>query len=328
MVSRRAVVLGAPALLALAGTAGCSLDRASATGAAGSSSTAGRVAVVPAGSRASSTTSTASGATSTASGTPTTAVGPSPTSASTAAADASWAARSATLTDRLADFSVPAKVALGVALVDGTTGRSFAWHGTQRFDTASIVKVDILATLLLDAQDAHRGLSSTELALAQSMIRYSDNNAATALWDRIAEVSGLAAANRRLGLTSTTGGPSGYWGETRTTPRDQVRLIGQLASQEVVHHGHQALTLMTQVTPAQRWGVTSAARHGETVAVKNGWLPRSTLDYRWVINSIGRITGDGTDIRLAVLSRGHATMAAGVDVVEDLAALSRRTLGL
>ncbi|MFD0392492.1 serine hydrolase [Streptomyces nogalater] len=96
--------------------------------------------------------------------------------------------------------------------LDGT-GRTTVVRGADRaYDTASIVKVDILAALLLQAQDAGRPLSKTERDLAEPMIRRSDNAAADALWRRIGRASGLAAANERLGLTSTTGGPGGRWG--------------------------------------------------------------------------------------------------------------------
>ena len=43
---------------------------------------------------------------------------------------------------------------------------------------------------------------------------------------------------------------------------------------------------MSQVIPAQRWGVPAGARPGVTVHVKNGWLPDPRL---WVVNSIGAL---------------------------------------
>ena len=51
------------------------------------------------------------------------------------------------------------------------------------FDSASVVKVTILGTLLRDAQAAHRSLTRIERALAWAMITRSDNGAASALWD-------------------------------------------------------------------------------------------------------------------------------------------------
>jgi beta-lactamase class A len=52
----------------------------------------------------------------------------------------------------------------------------------SHFDSASVVKVIILGTLLRKAQAEHRSLTRTERALAWAMITRSDNGAASALW--------------------------------------------------------------------------------------------------------------------------------------------------
>ena len=90
--------------------------------------------------------------------------------------------------------------------------------------------------------------------------------------------------------------------------------------------GAEILALMRSVTTSQRWGVGGVARAGETVAVKNGWLPRSNQGGRWVISTSGLLTGPSTDLRLAVCSRGHASQAAGIDFVEKVLTLARAEL--
>jgi hypothetical protein len=72
--------------------------------------------------------------------------------------------------------------------------------------------------------------------------------------------------------------------------------------------------------------VPSVAGAGEKTTVKNGWLPRSTEGNRWIINTVGRVTDDDTDVSIAVLSHGHASMAAGIKVVEKAAKLTRQNL--
>ena len=52
---------------------------------------------------------------------------------------------------------------MSVAVLDMDSGAS-AVYGEGAFDTASIVKVDILAALLLQAQDAGRQLTAAEKA--------------------------------------------------------------------------------------------------------------------------------------------------------------------
>src|SRR5205809_732409 len=74
---------------------------------------------------------------------------------------------------------------VSVAVADHGSGLVATYHANLRFETASIVKVDVLATLLLVAQDAHRELTQTERSLARQMIGESDNDAADDLWEAV-----------------------------------------------------------------------------------------------------------------------------------------------
>ena len=73
------------------------------------------------------------------------------------------------------------RVAVGVT--DQATGVTAIYHGTESFDTASIVKADILAVLLLQLQQAGKSIGAADRQLAALMIKDSDNAAASALWD-------------------------------------------------------------------------------------------------------------------------------------------------
>ncbi|MFD4873592.1 serine hydrolase [Streptomyces sp. NPDC058420] len=209
---------------------------------------------------------------------------------------------------------------VSVAVLDLTSGESAA-YGDGTFDTASIVKVDILAALLLQAQDAGRTLTATEKSYATTMIQNSDNDSATALWNLIGTADGLDAANKTFGLTGTTGGAGPLWGLTQTTAADQLTLLQQVfgddsklsaASQSYIQG------LMKEIEADQQWGV-SAAADGSKWALKNGWLARSTTGL-WDVNSIGRVTGtDGDEYLVAVLSNGSTTQAKGITLIEAAA---------
>jgi hypothetical protein len=98
----------------------------------------------------------------------------------------------------------PGGSSVALAVTTPVTATSTAAFSAQTASfTASIVKLDILAALLLQRQDAGRLLTSAEQVLARSMITESDNDAASVLWQRIGGASGLAKANRRLGLRET-----------------------------------------------------------------------------------------------------------------------------
>ncbi|MEU1013701.1 serine hydrolase [Streptomyces sp. NPDC005890] len=222
----------------------------------------------------------------------------------------------------------PGHATAAVLDLDGTGGTPVL-HGEDRpYDTASIVKVDILAALLLQAQDAGRQLTAQERKRAEPMIRRSDNAAANALWRQIGRASGLAAANKRLGLTSTMGGPGGKWGLTRTTASDQIRLLRAVfGAGGTVRAGSGGLdarsrayvrTLMSKVVPEQSWGVSAAGTEDSGRALKNGWLERNTTGL-WDVNSVGRVTVKGHRYLVAVLSDGSASMDDGVSLVERTA---------
>lgn len=206
-----------------------------------------------------------------------------------------------------------------VAVLDLDSGESAA-YGDTAFDTASIVKVNILATLLLQAQDADRHLTAQEKTYATAMIENSDNASATALWTAIGRADGLDTANKRFGLTDTQGGDGELWGLTQTTASDQLALLRQVFGDDskLSDASRSYLQgLMGKIETDQRWGV-SAAADGSRWALKNGWLARSTTGL-WDVNSIGRISADGHDYLVAALSNGNSTQAKGISLVEAVA---------
>lgn len=223
------------------------------------------------------------------------------------------------LADAMQSVSVTGEQRVSAAVLDLESGDS-AVHGDGAFDTASIVKVDILAALLLRHQEAGTRLSAQEKAYATTMIQNSDNASASALWDIIGRAPGLDAANEKFGLTGTRGGDGALWGLTRTTAADQLALLQQVFGDdsELSEASRSYLReLMGQIAADQRWGV-SAAADGSGWALKNGWLPRSTTGL-WDINSIGRVTVDGHAYLVAVLSDGNTTQAKGISLVEAAA---------
>ncbi|MFD7135994.1 serine hydrolase [Streptomyces sp. NPDC059894] len=227
--------------------------------------------------------------------------------------------RDALLAEAMAAVTVPGQAEMSVAVLDVDSGESAA-YGTEPFDTASIVKVDILAALLLQAQDDGRVLTAQEKTYATAMIENSDNVSASALWDAIGQGTGLDAANERFGLTATEGGDGALWGLTQTTAADQLVLLQQVFGEdsELSEASRAYLQeLMGAIATDQNWGV-SAAADGSAWALKNGWLARSTTGL-WDVNSIGRVTAGGRDFLVAVLSNGNASQAVGVTLVEAAA---------
>jgi beta-lactamase class A len=201
----------------------------------------------------------------------------------------------------------------------------------SHFDSASVVKVTILGTLLRDVQAAHRSLTLRERSLAWAMITRSDNGAASALWDE----DGRSRLERFLdaaGMTHTGLGPGAAWGLTRITAADETRLLWLLLQPNRVldtSSRDYALALMADVTPSQRWGVPAGAPKSLVVHVKNGWLPLGP--YEWRINSLGGFTAgsgqhSGERYSIVVLTQDNPTMSYGVTTVEKIADAVNRDL--
>jgi beta-lactamase class A len=192
---------------------------------------------------------------------------------------------------------------------------------TGGYDTASIVKVDILATLLLRAQNRGTSLTAEQRRLASAMIRSSDNEATDTLWQTIGGTQGLDAANEHLGLKATIAGETGRWGLTQTTAADQLILLKTVFGDESplspVSRSY-VQSLMSDVVSAQRWGISAAAGAESTVALKNGWLPRTATGL-WDVNSIGQIEYKGHTLLVAVLTDGQPSQQAGINLVEQVA---------
>jgi Beta-lactamase enzyme family len=218
------------------------------------------------------------------------------------------------------------------AVYDLRTGQTWHIGQGQPQDEASVVKLDVLETLLAERGRSGTGLSAGDRALAEQMIEDSDNDAATSLWYEVGGASSIRSFNSTIGLADTTpsscvncpGFPWPGWGLTTTTPGDQLALLRALVEPNSLLTSAErsyALSLMENVTPDQRWGVSGGVPAQATVALKNGWLPLNSADNDWQINSVGWISGSGRDYLMAVLTTGNPTEQYGIDTIDQLAAM-------
>ncbi|MBO3750978.1 serine hydrolase [Streptosporangiaceae bacterium NEAU-GS5] len=215
-----------------------------------------------------------------------------------------------------------------VAAWDRTTGARFSYREQPTYLLASVAKMDILLALLLKAQDERRQLTRAERTLAARMIRYSDNLAAHSLYDEIGGKQGLTQRLMRLGIDGVEPGPAS-WGSTRSGPSQQLAVLDALTSDKgPVNSANRdyATALMSSVTQSQSWGVSIAARPGDHVALKNGWLPARAHGGLWIVNTVGRITGHNHDLLIAVLTDHNPGMAVGIATAERLTHIIMRAL--
>ena len=215
---------------------------------------------------------------------------------------------------------------VSVGLYDRSTNTTCSLRATSSYDSASAVKVTVLATLLWDAKKHNRYLTDTEASLAKAMITKSDNTATSKLWKQLGltKIKGFLSA---AGMTRTVPGANGYWGLTQINVTDEQKLLKLItAPNSVLSDNSRAyiLKLMSQVISSQRWGTPYGAPSGVSVHVKNGWLQRST--HGWRVHSLGTFNGGGHDYMITVLTWGNSTMSYGINTIQGVAKVIHRDL--
>ncbi|MFB9769891.1 serine hydrolase [Lactiplantibacillus modestisalitolerans] len=223
-------------------------------------------------------------------------------------------------------------VKVGVAVYDAQTKQSYSYTKDadgSGFYVASTIKAGILTELLHQRDQGNLTFTENEQTLAKSMIRYSDNAAATSLLGQgLGSYGALNNLYQQLGMTSTTANLTS-WSMTKTTPADQVKLLRAIfypsnylskQSKQTIQH------LMGTVSDEQSWGVSRSAPDYQ---LKNGWMNLSDNGLGWQVNSIGHVYDEANDADgyvIAIYTNQDATMQDGVTLVEKLAAATRKVL--
>ncbi len=145
-------------------------------------------------------------------------------------------------------------------------GRFYGYHAASTAPAASVFKVMLLASFLR-MRDRH-GLSERDRALLGPMIRRSDSVAATEVRDLV--------GRRRIERLARAAGMRDFryrwvWGESRTSPRDQVRFMAHLMSYIPRRHRPYSRYLLSHVIRSQRWGIGRVVPAGWRLYLKGGW---------------------------------------------------------
>ncbi|SMQ16475.1 Beta-lactamase class A [Streptomyces sp. Ag82_O1-12] len=218
------------------------------------------------------------------------------------------------------------KGTVAVGLYDRSTDTTCTLRASSAYDSASVVKVTVLATLLWDAKKTNRYLTDRENTLAKAMITKSDNAATSTLWKQLG-LTKIKNFLKAAGMTQTQPGANGYWGLTQITVTDEQKLLKLLTAKNAVLSDNSRayiVKLMGQVVSSQRWGTPYGVPSGVSVAVKNGWLQRSTNG--WRVHSVGAFKGGGHDYVMTVLSHGNSTMNYGIATIQAVAKVIHKDL--
>jgi hypothetical protein len=207
-----------------------------------------------------------------------------------------------------------ARVGLVSFAVVGTSGVLRCHECWRRYAAASVVKAMLLVAYLHSLSVAHRPLTPADRALLGSMIRVSDNDAATAVYLRVGD-AGLERLARRAGMKAFA--VSGYWGYAQITAADQARLFAGLNRLVPRQFLGDARGLLSSIVSWQSWGIPEVARPHWRTFFKGGWR-RSALGQ--LVHQAARLERGTLSIAIAVLTDGNPSQAYGRETVRGIAA--------
>ncbi|MEQ8839891.1 MAG: S-layer homology domain-containing protein [Acidimicrobiales bacterium] len=186
--------------------------------------------------------------------------------------------------------------------------------------TASVIKAQVLAGVLLDAQDRGVAVSADDAARVELMMHYSHNSPPTSnLYVALGGAAGMERLDQRFGLTGTS--HTAHYGATVSTAADRTRLVEQLligGGPLDDAHVAQAWAWMSTVSVAQSWGVSAGLPADHEFALKNGFYPMSGRGWRLGTTGVVR-TPDGGSFAMTILTEGSADETSGIALVEAIA---------
>jgi beta-lactamase class A len=200
---------------------------------------------------------------------------------------------------------------ISFAIVD-EEGRMHAAHPDRVHNSASVVKVLFMIALLREPGVRHDDLTASEKALLEPMIQRSDNDAATAVFNRV----GAAALYRladEIGLDHFSTQPT--WGLTTITAGSQARFFSRIQRYIPKRHRVYAMRLLTQIVPAQRWGIPPAAPAHWKLYFKGGWSGAPS----WRVNQVMLLRRPPRRLAVAILTREQPSFTYGTESIEGVA---------
>jgi hypothetical protein len=200
------------------------------------------------------------------------------------------------------------------AVID-SEGRMSGEHLHRTFVSASVVKAMLLVAYLRKLAAEHRGLGAGSRSLLDPMIHISDNNAATAIWERDGDRR-LRALARRAGMSDFS--IQGIWANAQISAADQARYFLEMESLIPPHFRHFANHLLSHIAGYESWGIPTVARpRGWTVFFKGGW--RGTGRGQ-LVHQIARLQRPHERVAIAVMTDGDPSMGYGIATIQGVAA--------
>jgi hypothetical protein len=183
----------------------------------------------------------------------------------------------------------------------------------RTFVSASVVKAMLLVADLRKLAARHRRLDAERRALLGAMIRLSDNDAATAIFELDGE-RGVWELARKAGMTDFS--IAGYWSSAQISAADQARFFFRMEDLVPARFGRYADRLLSHIVDYESWGIPAVARpRGWRTYFKGGW--RGTVRGQ-LVHQVARLERPRHRVAIAVLTDGDPSMAYGIETIEGV----------
>jgi hypothetical protein len=188
-------------------------------------------------------------------------------------------------------------------------GRLHGHRAGVQYSSASLVKAMLLVAYLDRRDVRRRGLHRYERRLLGPMIRVSDNDAATAVYQRVG-MDGLNRLAHRARMRRFAAYP--VWGGCQVTARDQARFFFRIRALLPARHRSYGLGLLRRIVSYERWGIPPASPPGWHLYFKGGWFRD---DDGWRVHQAALLRRGGRHISIAVLTRGSPDLDYGAATI-------------
>jgi Beta-lactamase enzyme family len=189
-------------------------------------------------------------------------------------------------------------------------------HVDRRHNSHSVVKAMLLVAYLRQPDVRHRDLTEADRDLLRPMIRRSDNQTASAVYERVG-AGALYALARDAGMDHFS--TQAVWGLSQITARDQARFFYRLDNFVPDRHRDFAMRLLKRIVKGQRWGIPPVAPRGWTLHFKGGWAPTSSDGGRWGINQVMLLRKAPRRFAVAILTRYNPSKEYGIRTLRGVA---------
>ncbi len=200
---------------------------------------------------------------------------------------------------------------ISFAVVD-EDGRLRGSHVDRVHNSASVVKVLFMVTLLRQPDVRNDDLTQAERQQLDAMITHSNNAAASAIYSRVGEAA-LYRVAEDAGFDHFSTQP--VWGLSTITAGSQARFMYRIERFIPKRHRAYAMRLLTRIVKRQRWGIPPVAPAGWNLYFKGGWSGRPS----WRVNQVMQLRDGERRLSLAILTREQPSKEYGAQSIEGVA---------